>query len=99
MLQPPQLALSKATFTQAPLHNTSPPPGVQPATHWPLLHAPLGPQLMPQPPQLFTSVRGSTQLLPQLNCPSGQVDTQRPPVQVALPPHTVLQPPQWNRSF
>ena len=55
--------------------------------------------MMPQPPQLFTSVRGSTHERPQLSCPSGQVDTQRPATQAALPPQTVLQPPQWKRSF
>lgn len=85
-------------FTQAPLQSTS--PGVvQPCTHCPLVHVPLAPQLMPQPPQLLTSVRGSTQLMPQLSWPSGQVETQRPATQAALPPQTVLQPPQWKRSF
>lgn len=29
----------------------------------------------------------------------GQVETQRPPTQVALPPQTVVQLPQWKRSF
>ena len=51
-------------------------------------------QVLPQPPQLFTSVRGSTHDMPQLSCPSGQVATQRPPTHAALPPQTVLQPPQ-----
>lgn len=86
------------TFTQAPLQSSSPGP-VQPVTHWPLVHAAPGAQVMPQPPQLPGSVRGSTQLLPQLSWPTGQVDTQRPEEQMALPPHTVVQPPQWKRSF
>ena len=66
MLQPPQFELSKPTFTQAPLQSTSPGP-VQACTHWPLLQVPLGPHAFPQPPQLFGSVRGSTQLVPQLS--------------------------------
>ena len=81
-------------FTQAPLQRISP-GTVQPTTHWPLEHVPPRPQLMPQPPQLFTSVRGSTQNPgPQLSWPGWQVFTQRPMVQIAFVPHTVVQPPQ-----
>ena len=37
--------------------------------------------------------------MPQLSKPTAQVETQRPAAQAAFAPHTVLQPPQWKRSF
>jgi hypothetical protein len=54
------------------------------------------PQRLPQKPQLFRSVRVSTQAVPHGVCPSGHV-THAPPEQIA-PGHALLQEPQYPGS-
>jgi hypothetical protein len=65
--QPPQLAGSSNTFTQALLHEFVSPPQPQP----PLRHDAPAPHSLPQPPQLEGSAVVSTQVEPHRGSPAG----------------------------
>jgi hypothetical protein len=56
---------------------------IAPATH-----------LLPQPPQLLGSLRGSTQVSPHLICPTGHSSSHVPFWQAFPAAHTWLQAPQ-----
>jgi hypothetical protein len=57
--------------------------------------APVG-HLVPQPPQLSTSVLVSMQAFPHLTRGSLQTSSQRPELHVRLGPHLFPQRPQWS---
>jgi hypothetical protein len=48
------------------------------SVHAPAAHTWPGPQTVPQPPQLFTSLWRSRQAVPQTVWPGGQLTAQRP---------------------
>jgi hypothetical protein len=61
-------------------------------TQTPFVQAWLLPQRMPQPPQLFLSVRVFTHVVPHAVWPGAQVHA--PPEQVCVAPQALPQPPQ-----
>jgi hypothetical protein len=107
--QVPQLPWSVSRVTQA--WATSPPSTatehklcpVQATWHWPRLQATVPPvgaaQTMPQPPQLFTSVMGLTQAVPQAICPVAQATGSDPVVVQAADRQAIARATatRWNR--
>ena len=77
--QLPQLFGSCWVRTQTPLHLVKPPPA-----HWQLelTQMPLGPQLIPHPPQLAESAAGLMHTAPQRMNPTGHALWQTPAAQV-----------------
>jgi hypothetical protein len=80
-----------------PPHCVSPAPQIKP--HFPALQTSPAPHFVPQPPQLFTSTSGFTQLEPQTIVPSPHESAHAPALQTIEAPQAFPQPPQFCPSI
>ncbi len=98
MPQPPQLLLSLAMSTQAPLQLRW--FGGQFVTHVPAAHTCPPTQALPQRPQFVGSLNVSTQRSPQRLCPIGHGARRHAPISQVVPgPHTTPHAPQLPGSL